>query len=78
MSKCQVIPLSGKVRAKHAEGKVTSFSAMLADGIADLLPEQRHARIYAFHRPESNSAHDMSDTIKTDAMVQHGSPRPEV
>jgi len=69
MSKCQVIPLQGKIRAKHAETKIASFSAMLADGVVDMLPERRHARIYVFHRPGTG----LTDTIHPDNSEQHAS-----
>lgn len=75
MSKCQVIPLQGKVRAKHAEAKITSYSAMLSDGGAGVLPERRHARIYDFQRPALNGVHGMSDVGNSEDAVQHGVPR---
>ena len=74
MSKCQVIPLQGKIRAKHAENKLTSFSAMLADGVADMCPERPHARIYAFHRSETSVARGMADTIQPDSSIHNGLP----
>lgn len=77
MSKCQVIPLQGKVRAKHAEAKITSYSAMLADGVASVLSEPRHARIYDFQRPGLNGVHGMSDVGTNEGAVQHGLPRQE-
>lgn len=77
MSKCQVIPLQGKVRAKHAEARITSYSAMLGDGVAGVLPERRHARIYDFQRPALNRVHDMSDVGNNEGAVQHGLPRQE-
>lgn len=78
MSKCQVIPLQGKVRAKHAEPKITSFSAMMADGVAGVLPEQRHARIYDFHRQAPMEVHGMSAIVSNEAPVPHGLPREEL
>ncbi|WP_194725694.1 hypothetical protein [Noviherbaspirillum malthae] len=75
MSKCQVIPLQGKIRAKYAETKIASLSAMLSDGVADMLPERQRARIYAFHRPETSVARDMTDPIQPDTSGQHGLPR---
>lgn len=74
MSKCQVIPLQGKIRAKHAETKIASFSAMLSDGVADMLPERGRARIYAFHRPETSVASGMVDAIQPDNAEQLGLP----
>lgn len=75
MSKCQVIPLQGKVRAKQTEVKSTSFSAMLADGVAGVLPEQRHARIYAFHRSEPANAYGLPTIVNSEGPVHHGPPR---
>lgn len=76
MSKCQVIPLHGKVAAKHAEPKVASFSAMLADGVAGVLPEQRHAQIYNFQRPVLKPA-DMSGMASKDMSSKHDVPHPD-
>lgn len=77
MSKCRVISLQGKIRAKHTEANITSFSAMLADGVADLLPEQRCARIYDFHRPEPGAALRIAGSVKNETETSahhHASP----
>jgi len=77
MSKCQVIPLHGRVRMKHVDANITSFSAMLADGVTGTLPEQRHARIYDFQTRVANGVQGESGPKSMSFSMQPGIPQPE-
>ncbi|RJF95365.1 hypothetical protein [Noviherbaspirillum saxi] len=57
MEKCPVISLNARMRQKSDVAQSSSLSAILADGIADLVQSQTHGRIYAFKKPEMPEVH---------------------